>query len=148
MKKWICALACVCMILSFGGCDMDTYTEGPQKSGVSVSTAEKVTTTETVPTITEKNTTAPTVKTTAKITTAKKTTTEQPVVTTMRVTTTREKVTTKRTTQKEVHSRTVYKTPTGKRYHFDPDCGGKNSKATTLDVAESLGLTPCKKCAQ
>ena len=46
------------------------------------------------------------------------------------------------------NSRTVYRTPTGKRYHFDPECGGKNSKSTTLDVATSSGLTPCQKCAQ
>ena len=45
-------------------------------------------------------------------------------------------------------SKTVYTTPTGKRYHLDPDCGGKNAKATTLDVAEKQGLTPCKKCAE
>ena len=48
----------------------------------------------------------------------------------------------------EDNSRTVYKTPTGKRYHFDPDCGGKNSTATTLNKAERIGLTPCAKCAQ
>lgn len=36
---------------------------------------------------------------------------------------------------------------TGKRYHLDPDCGGKNSRATTLDSAISSGLTPCQKCA-
>lgn len=48
----------------------------------------------------------------------------------------------------EDNSRTVYKTPTGKRYHFDPDCGGKNSTATTLNKAENIGLTPCAKCAQ
>ena len=43
--------------------------------------------------------------------------------------------------------RTVYTAPTGKRYHFDPDCGGKNSSATSLDDALSRGLTPCQKCA-
>lgn len=48
----------------------------------------------------------------------------------------------------EDNSRTVYITPTGKRYHLDPDCGGKNSTATTLNKAEKLGLTPCAKCAQ
>ena len=42
----------------------------------------------------------------------------------------------------------VYRTPTGKRYHFDPDCGGKNSYRITMDQARSAGLTPCKKCAQ
>ena len=46
------------------------------------------------------------------------------------------------------NSQTVYRTPTGKKYHLDPDCGGKNSKATTLDSALSSGLTPCQKCAQ
>lgn len=45
-------------------------------------------------------------------------------------------------------SRTVYRTPTGKRYHYDPDCGGKNSYSTTLDSAKSAGLTPCQKCAK
>lgn len=46
------------------------------------------------------------------------------------------------------HGKSVYRTPSGKRYHFDPDCGGKNSYQTTLDAAKSAGLTPCKKCAQ
>lgn len=45
------------------------------------------------------------------------------------------------------HGKVVYRTPSGKRYHFDPDCGGKNSYQTTLDAAKSSGLTPCKKCA-
>lgn len=43
-------------------------------------------------------------------------------------------------------SRTVYTTPSGKRYHYDPDCGGKNSRATTLNKATSAGYTPCQKC--
>lgn len=42
----------------------------------------------------------------------------------------------------------VYRTPTGKRYHLDKDCGGINSYETTLEQAASAGLTPCKKCAQ
>ena len=46
------------------------------------------------------------------------------------------------------HGKKVYITPTGKRYHFDPDCGGKNSYQTTLDAAKSSGLTPCQKCAK
>ena len=37
-----------------------------------------------------------------------------------------------------------YRTPTGKRYHLDPNCGGKNSYRTT----NINGLTPCQKCAQ
>ena len=46
------------------------------------------------------------------------------------------------------YGKQVFRTPTGKRYHFDPDCGGKNSYQTTLEAAKSAGLTPCKKCAQ
>lgn len=46
------------------------------------------------------------------------------------------------------HGKSVYRTPSGKKYHFDPDCGGENSYQTTLDAAKSSGLTPCKKCAQ
>lgn len=37
-----------------------------------------------------------------------------------------------------------YRTPTGKRYHLDPNCGGKNSYRTT----NISGLTPCQKCAR
>ena len=40
------------------------------------------------------------------------------------------------------HGKQVYRTPHGKRYHFDPDCGGKNSYQITMDAAISAGLTP------
>lgn len=43
---------------------------------------------------------------------------------------------------------TVYKYNSGKRYHQDPNCGGENSIAITLEQAKKEGLTPCKKCAQ
>ena len=46
------------------------------------------------------------------------------------------------------HGKVIYRTPYGKRYHFDPDCGGKNSYQVTLDAAKSAGLTPCQKCAR
>jgi len=46
-----------------------------------------------------------------------------------------------------VISSSVYRTPTGKRYHYDPECGGKNSYKVTLGDAENAGLTPCQKCA-
>jgi len=42
----------------------------------------------------------------------------------------------------------VYRTPSGKKYHFDADCGGKNSFAISLNEAERVGLTPCSKCAK
>ena len=40
----------------------------------------------------------------------------------------------------------VYRTPTGKRYHYNPDCAGVNRIESTVDESTSLGLTPCKKC--
>lgn len=46
------------------------------------------------------------------------------------------------------NSRTVYTTPSGKRYHYSSQCAGKNARATTKDQAESQGLTPCEKCAK
>lgn len=36
-----------------------------------------------------------------------------------------------------------YRTPKGKRWHLDPNCGGKNSYRTS-DIS---GLSPCRKCA-
>ncbi len=42
----------------------------------------------------------------------------------------------------------VYRTPSGKRYHYDPECGGKNSYEISLTEAKSAGLTPCGKCAK
>ena len=42
----------------------------------------------------------------------------------------------------------IYRTPTGKKYHLDAQCGGKNSYETTLAEATASGLTPCKKCAE
>lgn len=92
------------------------------------------------------------------------TTTQTPVTTTTKtpVTTTTPPVTTTAppiTTTKPVspggdgdadnddtNGQIVYKTPTGKRYHIDPQCGGKNSIQTTLATAQQAGLTPCKTC--
>ncbi len=42
----------------------------------------------------------------------------------------------------------VYRTPTGKRYHFDMKCGGENSYEVSLNDAKSAGLTPCSKCTK
>ena len=47
---------------------------------------------------------------------------------------------------KENQEERVYRTPTGKRYHFDSECGGKNSYKVGLNEAENDGLTPCLKC--
>lgn len=48
----------------------------------------------------------------------------------------------------DASGKTVYRTPTGSKYHLDPDCGGKNSTKTTLSKAKKAGLTACKKCAK
>lgn len=42
----------------------------------------------------------------------------------------------------------VYRTPSGKKYHYDAQCGGKNSYSVDLDAAVKAGLTPCSKCTQ
>lgn len=55
---------------------------------------------------------------------------------------------TSQTSSNKSNGQTVYVTPTGKRYHYSPSCGGKNSSATTLSNAKSRGLTPCQKCAK
>lgn len=46
------------------------------------------------------------------------------------------------------NSKTVYVTPTGKRYHYDSSCGRGTYSPTTLDNAISMGLTPCQKCTR
>lgn len=42
----------------------------------------------------------------------------------------------------------VYRTPSGKKYHFDAECGGKNSFEVSIDEAKNAGLTPCSKCTK
>lgn len=49
--------------------------------------------------------------------------------------------------QTNVNDRTVYVTETGKRYHYDSNCGNGTYYESTLSQAESRGLTPCQKCA-
>jgi len=39
---------------------------------------------------------------------------------------------------------TVYRTPTGKRYHYSASCAGKNAKA--IDISQIGSLTPCGTC--
>ena len=48
--------------------------------------------------------------------------------------------------QQKVNSngREVYITPSGKKYHYDPQCGGKNSYKVGIDSVG--GRTPCQKC--
>ncbi len=46
------------------------------------------------------------------------------------------------------NSDSVYRTPSGKKYHNSPTCGGKNSYEVSYDEAIDAGLTPCKKCVK
>ena len=46
----------------------------------------------------------------------------------------------------DTDGRTVYITPSGKRYHLSSTCGGKNSYSVSINDVGSR--TPCKKCAQ
>ena len=47
---------------------------------------------------------------------------------------------------KEETGKTVYITPTGKKYHFSKACAGKNAIETTINQAK-VTKDPCKKCA-
>ncbi len=52
---------------------------------------------------------------------------------------------TKKSNANNSHGRIIYYAPKyGKKYHYDPDCAGKNAVQTTLDKVPGLG--PCKKC--
>ena len=42
----------------------------------------------------------------------------------------------------------IYRTPSGKKYHFDAECGGKNSFEISIDEAKNAGLAPCSKCTE
>lgn len=42
----------------------------------------------------------------------------------------------------------VYASPSGERYHYDPDCAGKNGKEITWDTVNARHLTPCQKCVE
>lgn len=44
------------------------------------------------------------------------------------------------------NERKVYRTKTGKRYHYDPHCNGGDYYEVTLSDAQNAGLTPCQKC--
>jgi len=61
--------------------------------------------------------------------------------------TTTKPTTTKAPTTVDPDSRvTVYKTETGKRYHYENPCGNGTYSPITLAEAKALGLTACEKC--
>lgn len=46
--------------------------------------------------------------------------------------------------RKTIDGIVCYRTPYGEKYHFDPECGGKNS----YETSSISGLTACSKCAK
>lgn len=135
MKKSVAMILVVSllMLFSFCGCSVESEADGEQSGGSVITTTTASRKTTTIVT-----TNKPTTVTTTKVIVTKAPTTKKPTVKQPAV----------QVTAAEKHSVTVYITPTGKRYHLDSDCGGKNSSATTLERATGMGLTPCKKCAQ
>ena len=41
----------------------------------------------------------------------------------------------------------IYASPSGEKYHFNPECGGKNSIKITVEEFFERKLAPCSKCA-
>lgn len=103
---------------------------GVGETYIYVQTKDKATTSEKIKVVVKEK------ETTTATTTS---TTEKTTQSTTKITTTVQEV--------QEYSRTVYITPTGKRYHFSSSCGGKNSYAVSIESAKSQGLTPCQKCA-
>lgn len=106
-------------------------------------TTEELTTSETTvkETTTEKQTTTKKETTTRKPTTTAKPTTTQKITTTKKPTTTRKASTTSRDS-----GITVYRTETGKKYHYENPCGNGTYYPISLDDAKRMGLDACDKC--
>lgn len=134
MKKLIIFLVSIIFIC---GCtsELSNYEE---------TTTETITTKE-VYTKTVSTTEIPTEATTEIVTTKPTTTTK---ATTVKPITTKRATTT--TTSKKVvnQGRKIYRTPTGKKYHYDNNCNGGSGTyyETTLEEAINSHLEPCKKC--
>lgn len=78
------------------------------------------------------------------------TTVESKETTTKRSKTTPEtpKVHTTPETTPHKNERTVYITPTGKRYHYSSSCAGENAISISISDAQEKGYTPCKTCTK
>ena len=123
----------------------NTTTQKENSTTEKESTTQKQSTTE-KDTTTEKQTTAKKETTTQKQATTKKPATTKKETTTKKTTTTKKSTTKRDNVDDQFNGRTVYITPNGKRYHYDPDCGGENSYEVSINSVG--GRTACKKCAQ
>lgn len=144
MKKAVLCAVVIAVIIGFSGClddnelqesdTVETTVFVDETAEDSTKTAEKTTASQ----VTEKETEAQTVaQETEKVTVAETTVAEttaaktEPEQTAAPVT--------------EYVGRTVYITPTGKKYHYSASCAGKNAIPKSEDsVKNSYG--PCKKC--
>ena len=173
-KKWICLTMVLLTVLSLVGCGGATNPmDDDDHETLLESTAEEQTTAEgtTTEAVTEETTTeAPTTKapTTTEPTTVKQTTTVKPTTTaqatTAESTTTEKPATTAKPTttaapqtQPPVEDNydllpgqtlemTVYRTKSGKCYHYENPCGNGEYSPISLKEALDEGLDPCEKC--
>lgn len=106
--------------------DKDDTPSTHQEQTVKPSTSNKTTTT------TKTDTTTPSTSTETKTDTTTPSTPTEPTASAPQP-----------TTQNE---RKVYRTKTGKRYHYDSHCNDGDYYEVTLSDAQNAGLTPCKKC--
>lgn len=120
--------------------DKDATPSTHQEQTVKPSTSTKTTTT------TKTDTPAPSTSTEAKTeTTTPSTPAETPASAPQPSTKTE---TTAQASQPTAQNeRKVYRTKTGKRYHYDAHCNGGDYYEVTLSDAQNAGLTPCQKCA-
>ncbi len=167
MKKVVIGMVAVLSVLIIGAVALSN--DDPAESQIESETAEierampefdeseeetsaedKYVTTEssavTTETTTEKATTTTTKPTTT--TTKPATTTTRPTSATTRTTTAPVRNNSGYAQSGQNLGMTVYITETGKRYHYDPNCGNGTYYPATLDEALSLGLTPCNKCVK
>lgn len=127
----------------------ETTTETPTTTKKVTITEKKTTTTTKKATTTQKATTKKPTTTQKAITTKKVVTTQKPT-TTKKVTTTKKKVTTTKkadaTKAVKENSQKIYRTKSGKKYHYENPCGNGTYYEVSLDEALAAGLEPCQKC--
>ncbi len=127
----------LCIILFVTGCaENENYSEIPEgevTSGV-VTTEKQTSSVSTSPSTTNSTTTIPATSVTTTTVTSVRTTRKS---TTKRIVSTSGAIT---------DSHKIYRTPTGKKYHYANPCGNGDYYEITLDEALAAGLEPCKKC--
>ncbi len=116
--------------------DESTTADFVEESTTEASTTKVAEESTTAENTTEETTTKPTTKketTTAKSTTTKKVTTTKPT-------------TTKKVTENPEENIKVYRTKTGKKYHYENPCGNGTYSEISLAEAKRIGLEACEKC--